>query len=103
MHPSITAQFDAIAALCRHYSVRRLDVFGSATRADFDPQRSDVDFVAEFDRPISGDLVSQYFDFKQQLESLLHRDVDLIELGAVRNQRLRREIEATRVPFHAQI
>ena len=38
-----------IAALCRRFGVRRLAVFGSAARgADFDPARSDVDFLVEF-------------------------------------------------------
>ena len=34
-----------IADLCRTFGVRRLDVFGSAVREDFDPARSDVDFL----------------------------------------------------------
>jgi uncharacterized protein len=37
-------------ALCRRFHVRRLDVFGSAARGDFDPEHSDVDFIVEFDR-----------------------------------------------------
>lgn len=38
----------AIAALGQKYAVRRLDLIGSALRDDFDPSRSDVDFVVEF-------------------------------------------------------
>ncbi|MDQ3480300.1 MAG: nucleotidyltransferase domain-containing protein, partial [Actinomycetota bacterium] len=38
-----------IEELCRHFRVRRLDVFGSAIRDDFDPGRSDVDFLVEFE------------------------------------------------------
>ena len=38
MHAAINARRDALAALCRRLHVRRLEVFGSATRdADFDP------------------------------------------------------------------
>lgn len=37
-------------AICRRFGVRRLDVFGSASRGtDFDPEHSDVDFLVEFD------------------------------------------------------
>ena len=37
MHAAINARRDALAALCRRLHVRRLKVFGSATRdADFD-------------------------------------------------------------------
>lgn len=99
MHALIEAHRDDIARLCRQYGVQRLDAFGSITRSDFDVLRSDVDLVAEFAAPPDGDLAAQYFDFKQHLEDLLRRPVDLIELQAVRNQRLRREIEATRVPI----
>ena len=84
----------------RRYGVRRLDAFGSITRNDFDLQHSDIDLVAEFAPPPDGDMLAQYFDFKQQMETLLNRPIDLIELQAVRNQRLRHEIEATRVPVH---
>ena len=31
--------------LCRKYRVRRLDVFGSAARGDFNEHSSDVDFL----------------------------------------------------------
>jgi hypothetical protein len=41
-----------IAALCRRFGVRRLDVFGSAARgADFEPERSDGEATAP--RPAS--------------------------------------------------
>ncbi len=42
---------DQIEDLCREYRVRRLDVFGPAIRDDFDPGRSDVDFLVEFFSP----------------------------------------------------
>jgi uncharacterized protein len=49
MHSLIAAQRPAIASICRRYQVRRLEVFGSAARgADFDPERSDADFLVEF-------------------------------------------------------
>ena len=37
-----------LADLCREYRVRRLDVFGSAARGDFDEESSDVDLLVEF-------------------------------------------------------
>lgn len=39
---------EAIARLCRQYGVRRLAVFGPAATDRFDPERSDVVFVLEF-------------------------------------------------------
>ena len=45
------------------FHVRRLDLFQLAGRGDFDPERSDVDFLVEFDRkhPDAHSL-STYFD-----------------------------------------
>jgi hypothetical protein len=42
-----------IEALCRTYRVKRLDLFGSAVREDFDPVRSDVDLRVEFGRALT--------------------------------------------------
>ena len=57
-----------IVALCRRFGVRRLAVFGSAARGtDFDPARSDVDLLVEFEASAGKDLGS-YFDLKGALE-----------------------------------
>lgn len=49
MHPAIEAKREALAALCRKCGVTRIEVFGSAARgADFDPARSDADFLLTF-------------------------------------------------------
>lgn len=33
---------------CRRWNVKRLDLFGSILRDDFDPEKSDMDFLVEF-------------------------------------------------------
>lgn len=77
MAPLIEQNRDAIAALCRRYGVTRLDVFGSAARGDdFDPATSDADFLYEI--VDSETLVDRFFDFKDALEALLGREVDLV-------------------------
>jgi len=38
----------ALIDLCQKYHVKRLDVFGSAARGDFE-KSSDIDFLVEFD------------------------------------------------------
>ena len=50
MIDEIALRRDELRAVCRRFHVRRLDLFGSAARGDFDPERSDVDFLVEFDR-----------------------------------------------------
>lgn len=85
-----------IAEICREHGVRRLDVFGSVIRDDFDPDRSDVDLLVEFEAGSEPSLRG-YFDLRDALVALLGRPVDLVMAGAVRN----RYIEATRELIYA--
>ena len=49
MHPAISQHRPGIVGICQRYGIRRLEVFGSAARAnDFDPAHSDADFLVEF-------------------------------------------------------
>ena len=98
MVPEIDTQRSRIAELCRLYGVRRLDVFGSALRSDFDPEASDIDLAIEFDLAHGGSALPRYFDLKSDLESLFGRPVDLVELGAMHDTRLKRSIERAKFP-----
>ena len=101
MYTLLTHRRDQIAALCRRFGARRLDVFGSALRDDFDTATSDVDLVVEFDEEVAGPGLQPYFGLKAELEALLARPVDLVEMAAMENTRLRRLIERSRVPLYA--
>jgi uncharacterized protein len=95
----IELHWEELQPLCRRFHVRRLDLFGSASRGDFDPERSDMDFLVEFDREHpEAPSFNTYFDFKEVLEALLGRSVDLIEPGTVRNPYLKASIEGSREP-----
>ena len=87
--------------LCRKYRVRRLDVFGSAARGDFNEHSSDVDLLVEFDDMPHADRADAYLGFLMAVEALLRRRVDLVELGAIRNPYLRRGIEESRELVYA--
>lgn len=100
MHPLIESNREAIAQLCRRHGVRRLEVFGSILREDFDPSRSDVDLLAEFEPGLS-DSFGNLLDFKEAMEMLLGRPVDVVELKAIRNRRLRYYIEHSKSPLYA--
>ena len=80
----LDAHLAEIPALCRRYGVSRLELFGSATSEAFDPQRSDLDFLVEFDVDSSG-LFDRYFGLKESLEALYGRRVDLVTAGSLRN------------------
>lgn len=86
MRPEIEQHRAAIADLCRRYHVRRLEVFGSAARGDdFDPERSDADFLVEFDPSADLPALEEFFGFRDSLTQVLGRTVDLVEAGAVQN------------------
>jgi predicted nucleotidyltransferase len=101
MHAEIADKRDAVIALCKRYDVARLEVFGSAVRAaDFDPARSDVDFLVTF-APHARAGFGAFLDLKEAMEALLGRPVDLVERAAVeasrnyiRRRRILKEAEA---------
>jgi hypothetical protein len=78
-------KLEEIKTLCRQFHVRRLEVFGSAADGSFDPARSDIDFLVEFDRSPSRNAFHQFFGFQRALSDLFGRKVDLVEPEAMRN------------------
>ena len=102
MTPALDRHADEIAELCRRYGVARLDVFGSAARGDdFDPARSDVDFLVAFADEAPDAPLEQVFGLARELEAVLGRSVDLVEAGAVKNPYLRAGIERSRRVVYA--
>lgn len=89
----IEAKKSELTDLCERHRVERLSLFGSALREDFDSGRSDLDFVVEFAPMSPSEHAGSYFGLLEDLENLFERRVDLVEIGAVRNPYLRREIE----------
>jgi predicted nucleotidyltransferase len=89
-------QLDAIADACRQHQVLRMYLFGSALRDDFDPTRSDLDLLVEFQPIESSSLVQAYFGLVRQLASITGKPVDLVMADAVRNPYVRRDIEASK-------
>jgi predicted nucleotidyltransferase len=85
MQTPLDSHREEIIRLCRQYGVRRLAVFGSILRRDFDPQHSDADFLVEFEAVPVAVRMRNYLALKEALGSLLSRPVDLVEDGAIRN------------------
>ena len=101
MQDFILAKREEIAALCRQHHVRRLSVFGSATRDDFDPARSDVDLLVEFDTDSIDRYARNFFSLEESMLSLFDRKVDLITEGVIKNPCRLRSIEADNVLVYA--
>ena len=85
MSPLIDQHRQAIDALCRQYAVKRLELFGSAARDDFDPANSDADFFVEFLDYSSPTIADQWFGIQEDLERPLGRKVDLVSPRATTN------------------
>ena len=101
MHPAIAQHRSGIAAVCQRYRISRLEVFGSAARADdFNPASSDADFLVEF-APDALPSLEAFFGAKADLEQLLGRGVDLVEPGAVRNPFVLASINRNREAVYA--
>lgn len=101
MQPIIETHIAELRQLCRQHHVRRLEVFGSAARGDFDPRRSDVDFLVEFEADATTGALDTYFGLKEALETLLGRPVDLVMPDAIENPYLKRSIEDSRETVYA--
>jgi predicted nucleotidyltransferase len=91
-----------VAVLCRRAGARRLDVFGSAARDDFDPATSDIDFLVEFDELPPKAYADAYFALRESLENLFGRPIDLLTADSVENPFFRERIEAERKTVYAR-
>lgn len=103
MHTLIKSKHPEIEALCRRFGVQRLEVFGSAARGDdFDPTKSDADFLVTFE-PTSERNLATLLDLKAALSEALGLSVDLIERPAIeqsRNYIRRRHILESAEPLY---
>lgn len=66
-----------VAAFCKDRGIRRMSLFGSVLREDFDPTRSDVDILAEFHPEALSRLGLDYFVYGEELSRILGARVDL--------------------------
>jgi len=89
-----------IFAMCRRTHARRLDLFGSAIRDDFNPGSSDLDFLVTFEPLTPADYSDAFFALKEGLEALFHRPVDLLTERTLRNPFLIRRVQTERVAVY---
>lgn len=101
MRIEIASRRPDIEALCRRMDVRRLELFGSAARDDFDPASSDVDLLVEFDPGSRLPALELYFGLKEGLEAVFSRPVDLVMPSSLRNPYVRAEVERERQVLYA--
>ena len=85
---------------CRRLNVRRLDVFGSVVSGEFDPDKSDLDFVVSFRQDYFPGIADTYLELAESLERIFGYHVDLLTERSIRNPYLKKAIEETRFPIY---
>ena len=102
MIPGLLARRAGLAAACSRYHVQRLDVVGSAARAtDYDPARSDADFLVAFAAAHSPPALADFLALRDALAEALQRPVNLIMATAVRNPFIRAAMQHGRETVYA--
>ena len=96
MNSALAKQLPSIAALCQRYGVAHLELFGSATSPDFNPESSDFDFLVELDKSSPGSPAQRWIELAEALEKLLGRHVDLVSPSYIRNPYFAQAVNASR-------
>ena len=91
----IDSNIDNVRTLCKLHKVQRLFVFGSVLSDRFQND-SDIDLIVDFQGVELYDYADNYFDFKESLENLFKREVDLLEDKAIKNPYLRKSIDSSK-------
>lgn len=71
MNSLIEEKRPELERICCRRQVKRIELFGSATRDDFDPEHSDLDFLVTFKTLAPGQHADSYFGLLEDLEALL--------------------------------
>jgi predicted nucleotidyltransferase len=101
MSDLITQHLPQINALCRKYGVKRLELFGSGAREDFDPGTSDLDFLVLYDPAVRLDAAERFLGLRSDLQALFDREVDLVDIRGTRNPYFVAEALKHRVMLYA--
>lgn len=100
MATKLDLKTEELQQLCKKYNVKELYLFGSATTDNF-TKDSDLDFIVKFDRRGFEGAFDQFIDFKQELEHIYGRPVDLYHLKKFRNSIFQQEVERSKELLYA--
>ena len=99
--PLIAEKLPEVRALCEKYYVKRLAVFGSVAKGTFDPAKSDVDFVVEFEpHPDPLERGRRTWELWTALRDLFAREVDLVVRKSITNPYFHQVLDLTERPIY---
>lgn len=90
-----------LTTLCKKYKVKELYVFGSVL-TEFFNKNSDIDFLVKFGDVELFNYFDNYMDFKESLETLFERKVDLVEIQTLKNPILKRSIDRNKTILYGR-
>jgi predicted nucleotidyltransferase len=91
----IQENIEELRELCKKHHVREMFVFGSVLTEDFKSD-SDIDLLVRFSGVDLKDYFDNFMDFKESLETLFSRPVDLVEIQTLKNPILKRSIDRSK-------
>ena len=86
--------------ICRRRRVRKLELFGSASRGELDPSSGDLDFLVVFNELSPGEYANNYFGLLDDLQNLFHRPIDLLMTEAITNPYFLENIAPERIELY---
>ena len=93
----INQHIEQIKKICSDHQVEQLFIFGSINTDKFNEQ-SDVDILIQFGQLINPqEYFNNYMDFKEKMESVLKRVIDIVENQAVRNPIFRKILDRDKI------
>lgn len=90
---------ERIYELCDSHKVEELYLFGSVLKDNF-LDSSDVDILVQFSNQELDEYFDNYMDFKEKLELLFNRPVDLVENQSIRNPIFRNVVDREKQLFY---
>lgn len=92
---------DELEELCRRCHVQRLELFGSAAAAAFNPSTSDLDFLVAFEDLEPTLYADAYLDFYEGLLELFDHSVDIVSTTSITNPYFLESIKRHRETLYA--
>ncbi|MFL9830491.1 nucleotidyltransferase domain-containing protein [Flavobacterium sp. ST-87] len=80
----VDRNMEDLKKLCAMHNVEKMYLFGSALNSNFN-KKSDIDLLVKFKSIELSRYFDNYMDFKNNLEKLFGREVDLVEEQTLRN------------------
>ena len=95
----IFLNYDDVAHICEKYHINELSVFGSSLRDNFS-QNSDVDLLVSFHKN-SEITLFDIMDLEEEFSQLIKREIDIVEMEALKNPIRKNKILSTREIIYA--